>query len=83
MSDTRRAGDRRPFIRDPNVNLTWIPSLHEPIRWLPRNGEPFSVAERTSQIIIKTIAYLPIYIAIIVTAVLLVQIFGVPFVGGR
>lgn len=55
----------------------------QPFRWLPRQGKPLSIAEWISQTMIKVIAYLPIYTAIVVTLVLLVQLFGIPFVGGK
>lgn len=51
--------------------------------WLPSQGAPLSKTEQTIQAIIKTCAILPVYTAIIVTLVLLVEIFGFPFVKGR
>lgn len=45
--------------------------------WLPRDGDPLSYLEWVSQSVIKFIAWLPVYTAIVVTLVLLVQIFGV------
>lgn len=56
---------------------------NQPFRWLPRQGEPSCVVEWISQTVIKIIAYLPVYTAIVVTLVLLVQLFGIPFIGGR
>lgn len=52
-------------------------------RWIPRYGDPVTTMEKIMQRIIKTLAWLPVYTAIVVTATLLVAIFGVPFVGGR
>jgi hypothetical protein len=63
--------------------LSWRPIHGETFRWLPRQGEPLCVAEWITQKIIKLVAYTPVYTAIVVTLVLLVQIFGVPFVGGK
>lgn len=45
------------------------------IRWLPRQGRPVRSIEWVSQTIIKVIAFLPIYVAIIVTILLLLQIY--------
>lgn len=83
MTDTRRVGDKRPFKHDPDQTLTLIPVHGEPFRWLPRHGDPSCVLEWLSQKLIKVIAFLPVYVAIVVTMSLLLQIFGVPFVGGR
>jgi hypothetical protein len=51
-------------------------------RWLPRHGNPRSIYECISQNLVKLIAYLPVYTAIVVTLVLVIQIFGLPFVEG-
>lgn len=83
MMDTRRVGDNRPLRRDPSIELKWRLDRNAPFRWLPRYGEPWCIAEWIVQKVIKWVAYAPIYTAIIVTLVLLVQIFGVPFVGKR
>lgn len=83
MIDTRRVGDNRPLKRDPSIRLKWAPSIHAPLRWLPRHGEPFCMVEWMSQKVISSLAFLPVYTAIIVTLVLLVQIFGVPLIGKR
>lgn len=83
MTSERRAGDNRPLRRDPDTNLSLLPDPDKPFRWLPRHGEPLCIGEWFSQSIIKLIAFLPVYVAIIATASLLVLIFGVPFVEGR
>lgn len=46
-------------------------------RWLPRDGEPLTYLEWLSQSTIRFVAYLPIYTAIVVTLVLLAQIFDI------
>lgn len=43
-------------------------------RWLPRDGRPRCVAEWLSQAAVKAVAFAPIYIAIIVTIALVLQI---------
>ena len=83
MGAVPRKGDIRPFKRDPEIPIRWVLRLHNPFRWLPRHGEPSCYLELTSQRVIKALALLPIYTAVIVTIVLLVQVFGIPFIGGR
>jgi hypothetical protein len=78
-----RQGDFRPFKRDPSEKIQWVFNTRFPFRWLPRHGEPSCIIEWLSQQMIKTLAYLPVYTAVIVTLVLLVEIFGIPFVGGK
>lgn len=65
-----------------HIKLSWRLFRGKPLRLLPRQGEPYSVYEWVTQKFIKFIAYLPIYTAIVVTLVLYVLIFGVPFVKG-
>jgi hypothetical protein len=81
MTDTRRIGDTRPYKRDPSDRLSWSLSCGKPFRFLPRHGEPLCVYEWGFQKLVKAVAWLPIYTAIIVTLVLLVQIFGIPSCG--
>lgn len=50
--------------------------------WLPRQGKAKSTGESLSQAVIKIIAWLPVYTAIVVTATLYCIIFGVPFLEG-
>lgn len=50
-------------------------------RWIPRYGDPVTTIDRIVQRIIKFVAWLPVYTAIVVTLTLLVLIFGVPFLG--
>lgn len=83
MRDKRREGDNRPLVKDPRVSLTWKPAHDEPFRWLPRHGAPLCIAEWFSQSVIKFVAYLPVYTALVVTITLLVVIFGIPFIGGK
>lgn len=82
MTDSRRAGDTRSYRRDPSIGLTWVPARDVPFRWLPRHGEPWCVFEWITQETIKMIAWFPVYLAIFLILTLLVQIFGVPFIGG-
>lgn len=51
--------------------------------WLPRQGAPLSNAEKLVQNAVKVCAFLPVYTAIVVTIVLLLEIFGFPFVKGH
>lgn len=62
--------------------LTLAPS-RDAFRWLPRHGKPTRGLERLTQGTVRGLAMLPVYTALIVTLVLLLQIFGVPFIGGR
>lgn len=66
----RRSGDVRPFESANRDRLAWHPSM--PIRWLPRHGQPGCLLEWFSQRVIVLSAYLPVYIAVIVTLTLLV-----------
>lgn len=61
----------------------WPESSGQPFRWLPRQGPPSWIGEWLSQAIVKALAYLPIYTSIIVTLIILLQLFGVPFIEGR
>lgn len=72
--DHRRKNDNRPFKQD--RPLKFKPDEKGPIRWLPRQGEPFCVLEYISQTIIRNIAYFPIYTAVIVTVTLVIIIWG-------
>ena len=69
--DTRREGDDRPAEDDPEVSLTVLPCHGKPFRWLPKHGAPLCIGEWFSQRVVKSLAYLPIYTAIIVTLTLL------------
>lgn len=42
--------------------------------WLPRHGQPSSRVEQVSQNVIRFVAYLPIYTAIIATLTLVVVV---------
>lgn len=57
--------------------------MKRPYHWLPRQGDPLSKTEQIVQSAIKVCAILPVYTAIIVTLVLLMQIFGIPFIKGN
>ena len=59
------------------------PAHGQPFRWLPRHGEPSCIGEWLTQRGITVIAYLPVYTALVATLVLIVAVFGVPFLDGR
>lgn len=65
-----------------STRLSWRFSHDQGLHFLPRQGEPFTVYEWVCQKMIKALAFLPIYIAIVVTLVLYIELFGIPFVGG-
>lgn len=50
-------------------------------RWTPRSGKPTNRSERIMQKIVKVLARLDVYTAIIATLTLLAVVFGFPFVG--
>jgi len=57
--------------------------MNHSFKWLPSQGAPLTNSERVVQNIIKVCSILPVYTAIIVTLVLLLEIFGIPFVKGH
>lgn len=66
-----RYGDARPYRRtDHRTGLSWT-VMDRPIRWLPRHGEPYCVLEWISQMLVRAVAFLPVYTAIIATLTLL------------
>lgn len=82
MRHGQRSGDDLPFKKSRYAKLAWWPAEGEPFRWLPRHGEPLCIGELVAQKIVKTVAWLPVYVAIVVTLVLIVQVFA-PFGIGR
>lgn len=48
--------------------------LGKPFRWFPRHGDPYCYAESTAQRIVKAVARLEVYTAIIVTLCLIVLV---------
>ncbi len=40
------------------------------MKWLPRHGEPLCLVERLSQSLIRSLAHLPVYTAVVVTLTL-------------
>lgn len=66
--DTRRRGDDRPAEDDPDVHLTFLPAHKQPFRWLPKHGQPLCIGEWFTQHFIKTLAYWPVYNAVVITA---------------
>jgi hypothetical protein len=71
-TDERREGDERDF-RQPG-HLHFWPAHGQPFRWLPRHGEPICIAEWMSQKVIRGVAFLPIYTAVVVTIALIAQL---------
>jgi len=43
--------------------------------WLPKNGAPLSTGDRITQALIRLLAILPVYIAVVVTLTLVVVVF--------
>jgi hypothetical protein len=72
-SDRRRTGDDRPYKHTAGVPLNLHPAHDEPFRWLPRNGEPSCIGEWLSQQTIRLVAWLPFYIALMVTLIVVIQ----------
>lgn len=77
MADYRRNGDTRPIKHPPGIPLTRQISREYPLRWLPRHGEPFCVIEWFIQAIARILVYLPVYISIVVT-IMLILIWRLP-----
>lgn len=72
--DERREGDDRPFEHDKRVSLTLRPATDQPFRWFPRHGEPSCIGEWAVQHIVRFFAYLPVYTAIVVTIIVIIQV---------
>jgi hypothetical protein len=53
-----------------------------PFRWAPKHGDPQCLAEWTTQAMIKLLAFLPVYVAVVVTLLLVVAIYGVSLLRG-
>jgi hypothetical protein len=58
------------------------PAEDRPFRWLPRHGQPYCIGEWAAQHLIRLAAWLPVYIAVIVTLIVAFQVFH-PFGLGR
>lgn len=56
------------------IPLNWHPDHDEPLRLLPRDGEPTCVIEWISQTLIRALAWAPLYTAVVVTLILLVVV---------
>lgn len=54
--------------------VTFRPPPDKPSHWLPKQGSPFSVAEWMSQYFIRFFAWLPAYTAVVLTIVLIIEI---------
>lgn len=68
------SGLHRPVSSD-GKPLALRPFHGEPIRWFPRHGEPICVLEWVSQNATRLAAFLPIYIAIIVSIMICIMVF--------
>lgn len=75
MTLKSRKGDRCRDLRGSSDRLTWSMTEYSSFRWLPKHGKPSSVFEWLSQNFVKLIAWLPVYIAIVVTLIFLLQIY--------
>jgi hypothetical protein len=75
-SDMRR-GDTRSFIYV--GKLAWWPAKGYPFRWKPEYGNPECVGELVAQNIWKN--RIVLYIAVVVTLILIVQVFGISLLG--
>jgi len=42
--------------------------------WLPKNGAPLSTSDRIMQALVRLLAFLPVYIAVVVTLTLVVVV---------
>jgi hypothetical protein len=82
MGDRRRKGDDRPYRHAKGVPLNLHPTHMESFRWLPRQGEPSCVGEWLSQQFLRTLAWWPVYTGLIVTLILLIQVFHPWGLGG-
>lgn len=51
-----------------------LPAHGEKFRYLPRHGDPLCIGEWLTQKIVKAVAYLPIYTAIVATTTLVVAL---------
>jgi hypothetical protein len=78
MADERRKGDERPLKHDQSVSLTLTPAEGQPFRWLPRHGQPSCIGEWATQHTVRFLAWLPVYIGLIVTLILVIQVWN-PF----
>lgn len=68
-----RSIDRLPLRR---------PTPIEFFRWVPRQGKPRCIAEWASQALVRFLAFLPVYIAVVVSIILVIVIWH-PFGLGR
>ncbi len=54
--------------------VTFRPQPDKPSHWLPKQGHPLSIAEWMSQYFIRFFAWLPAYTAVVLTLVLIIEI---------
>lgn len=75
----RRKGDDRAFIHDPSKRLRLWPAKGYPFRWQPKHGEPGCFGESVTQALWRH--RIALYIAVVVTLTLAVQIWNPHFFG--
>jgi hypothetical protein len=63
---------------DQHVTLTLTPAENRPFRWLPKHGQPYCIGEWATQHAVRFLAWLPVYSAIILTLILIIEV-GHPF----
>ena len=80
--DERRHGDERPLEHEEGVSLTLFPAENQPFRWLPRHGQPSCIGEWASQHLVRFFAYSPVYISVVVTLILIIEIWHPFGLGG-
>lgn len=74
MSDSRRSGDQRAIYHE--KSLTWWPRAGQPLRLLPRHGDPHCLVEWLAQNMLKAVAYPPAYVLLILTILVVVQLYN-------
>jgi hypothetical protein len=68
-------GDQHCYAKNSPNKLSWSMTGNSSFHWLPSQGKPASVLEWVLQKLIKLIAWFPIYIVLVLTILLLLQIY--------
>lgn len=63
-------------------SLRTFPNFNEPLRMLPRHGKPTCYLEWVSQNTIKSVAFLPVYILLVIFLTAATDIWIVPYIRG-
>lgn len=74
MSDSRRSGDQKDIYHQ--KPLTWWPAREQPLRLLPRHGDPHCLIEWLAQNTLKLIAYPPAYVLLVLMLLVVVQLYN-------